>query len=441
MSLNQHIKGSLDLGNPLMSYTCTVHKPDSNVEYYEAYKNIGRKYTRIAYGTDASTVILAAWNQRGRCIVKNGVYTLNSVLNAVSDLDVILEPNTILQVPNGYSGDVLKLTGGINNFKIMGGQIKEVGTPQRLWNAIKLHSSSTSGIWFNSFEKIKISNPAIAIKFLVDHVGGWINGNSFENLQIYNPNIFIDFDMTVDYTYPAGFNRNFFANIKGQSAANTTYGVKNIRHYQNVFIDVKFWDLPAGAVSSNIHTHACYTIIIGGIMTSVNFTDSGLQSKIIDQWTNKLYDLDISNILTPKIIRPRVGTSSIILRIDEDAALDFQIKPYADNRLSAISLWNRSASERFVLRKAAQTAYELDVIRQTVSGSLRPLKFRLHDVPNAEITEIMRIDVDKNVKFYQGMAIPTTTPVTPVAGAMHFDTATNILYVYNGTAWVSTLLS
>ena len=80
MSLNQHIKGSLDLGNPLMSYTCIVDKPDSAVEYYEAYKNIGRKYTRIAYGTNASMVIQA---------------TINALMSGMVYLKEIQKPDNI----------------------------------------------------------------------------------------------------------------------------------------------------------------------------------------------------------------------------------------------------------------------------------------------------------------------------------------------------------
>ena len=43
-------------------YTCIVHKPDPAVEYYEAYKNIGRKYNRIASGEFASPVLQEAIN-------------------------------------------------------------------------------------------------------------------------------------------------------------------------------------------------------------------------------------------------------------------------------------------------------------------------------------------------------------------------------------------
>ena len=124
MSLNQHIKGSLDLGNPLMSYTCTVHKPNSNVEYYEAYKNIGRKYTRIAYGTNASMVIQAAIDALGttggKIFVKAGSYILNSPLDLLDKENIIIKgegrdyekvKGTILKAKNGLNDHMIKIKG------------------------------------------------------------------------------------------------------------------------------------------------------------------------------------------------------------------------------------------------------------------------------------------------------------------------------------------
>ena len=37
--------------------------------------------------------------------------------------------------------------------------------------------------------------------------------------------------------------------------------------------------------------------------------------------------------------------------------------------------------------------------------------------------------------------LPSSAPVTPAAGTMYFDSATNLLYVYNGTAWRSVSLA
>jgi len=60
-------------------YSMIVHKPDPDIEYYEAYKNIGRKYTILKRGADASTVIQSAINaltSGGRIFIKAGTYPI-----------------------------------------------------------------------------------------------------------------------------------------------------------------------------------------------------------------------------------------------------------------------------------------------------------------------------------------------------------------------------
>jgi hypothetical protein len=48
---------------------------------------------------------------------------------------------------------------------------------------------------------------------------------------------------------------------------------------------------------------------------------------------------------------------------------------------------------------------------------------------------------DLNTNAGIGMGIPTSVPVSPAAGSMYFDPATNVLYCHNGTAWVGVTLT
>jgi len=45
------------------------------------------------------------------------------------------------------------------------------------------------------------------------------------------------------------------------------------------------------------------------------------------------------------------------------------------------------------------------------------------------------------MKGYDSVVIPPDATASPEAGDMYFDAATNTLYIYNGTAWVSVVLS
>lgn len=60
-------------------YSTIVHKPDPAVEYYEAYMNIGRKYTRISQYDLAATVFHAAFNLPRTKLVhtKAGTYLID----------------------------------------------------------------------------------------------------------------------------------------------------------------------------------------------------------------------------------------------------------------------------------------------------------------------------------------------------------------------------
>lgn len=216
-----------------------------------------------------------------------------------------LSPQAVLRVPNGYAGHVFGLgsTAGrsVSDCTIDGGDIREMGpSPQRKWTGILLYGGR-DGILFNKFKNTTIRNAKIGIRLaatsdptappgspVID--GGWVNGNLFEGLKMWANDIFIDFIMDGPYVPArdsniAGIHRNHFINIECQSGSNTLYGVRNIRHDGNSFMNVNIWDIDRaspGAVVSNVHSDARETIIISGIMTGQGFSDDGEATKVLD---------------------------------------------------------------------------------------------------------------------------------------------------------------
>ncbi len=267
---------------------------------YYAKKNDG---AHIASSASPDLVIQTTLDQTsptgvgpGDIYIQSGLYNLSSSFagfNIKSSTRLRLDTTALLSVPNGYSGYVFKLGTGTTNCIIDGGTIRELeiplgAIPQRRWTAIQLQAT-TDGVFFNKFLNTTIRDANIGVRLLVDGLTGWINANSFQFLKMWLNNIFIDFDMTVPWPggQIVGIYRNHFENIECQSGSNTRYGVRNIRHRSNIFIDVKIWDIPSTSITSNVHSDADHTIIIGGIMTN-RFTNSGRNTKILDEWNTNI---------------------------------------------------------------------------------------------------------------------------------------------------------
>jgi len=55
-------------------------------------------------------------------------------------------------------------------------------------------------------------------------------------------------------------------------------------------------------------------------------------------------------------------------------------------------------------------------------------------------TFLTDLDLNKN-QLRNAVIHPTTTPSTPIKGQAYTDTSTGVLYVYNGTTWITYLPS
>jgi hypothetical protein len=237
----------------------------------------------------------------GHIYVADGLYDLSSSfqgfdLRAYTTLT--LAPQAVLTVDETFTGSVFTLESDsgkpVSDCTIEGGYIRQRGSPsQRQWTGVLLHGVG-DGMLFNKIMNSTIRNANIGIELVATSdpdgtYGGWVNGNLFQGLKMWDNDIFIDFQMDGPYkpdTQHTGIHRNRFMNIECQTGSNTKYGVRNIRHFGNSFINVNIWDIHTGgpgATISTVHPDARGTTIISGIMTGQNFSSQGQGTKIIDE--------------------------------------------------------------------------------------------------------------------------------------------------------------
>jgi hypothetical protein len=204
-----------------------------------------------------------------------------------------------------------------------------------------------------------------------------------------------------------GFHRNRFTNITNQvtSPTYTTHGVKDIRHKDNIFIGVYCADFTGTQITSNIHADATGTMIFGGTMTALNFTDSSssVESMIQD------------GFVRTRFTRLTTGT------------LDLQ--PPADPANSIISLYNAARNQRlYIQRNATNGNYRIESTRSsTAGGSMYPIIFSMND--QGTVTESFRILSSGNIQM--GDAIDITLNAT--TGTKIGTATTQKLGFYNKT--------
>src|SRR3989442_8356848 len=236
------------------------------------------------------TVIKTALTRGGEIYIAGGEYYLSkdfSGFDLKSLTHLKLAENSDIVVPSGYTGYVFRFSSGIGQSVIEGGQIFEAKPVKRNWIGIMMQGGPY-GVYFNLIENMVITNPYIVIDFNAA-TGQWINANTFVNIKGWSFVRGLEFDFKGKHTdYVDGFDGNTFRDSTFQSGPMTTYGAKDIKHQNNAFYNVQFWDLPTGAISSSIDASAKNTIIIGGIMTHKDFVDNGINTTVLDAWHSNL---------------------------------------------------------------------------------------------------------------------------------------------------------
>lgn len=356
-------------------------------------------------GNDAVSIIQKTIESDvGKIEIIDGTYSITRGIDLRPNLDIEFSPGTIFEVPNGYTGYVLGLSGQKSvatdrcfNIKIHGAChiIEHVTTatiycsttPQRLWTAIKLETS-VSGIFFNTIKDLEIRDANIGVEFVSNNKGAWINGNYFQDLKMWGCNYFIDFKLLESYH---SFSNNSFININCQSCKNTLYGVRNIQGNENLFMNVIVWDLPSYATSASISNVGSHTLIIGGLMTHSNFVDNGQNTIIID------YQGIYGNLY-------RNNGPNWLFKTINNYNSDFRIVPFDDSNIQSLSIWNNNMTERFTLQRDANQ-YRLISIRQTDTGNIKPIIIQSLDVPKSIRTEFVKFDIDNISKFKTPLSI------------------------------------
>lgn len=363
--------------------------------------------------TTPETLIQTAISAGGMTYVYPGTYVFSSGLSAITFPVsptyswLIMDPMASMTVPNAYAGDIFMIvntnTAASWNNIIQGGRLQEAGTIARNWTGIRVrcisNGSTQSGCYNNTVRNVAIISPnvGIALEAASSAATGFINQNFFLENSIYGAKTaFIDFQMNLSYnsSFP-NINRNRFerCTLQATNGTDATIGVKNIRHKENVFMNMYVVDLSGSQASSTIHTDAQHTILIGGTMDSLNYVDSSTTQ------TTKRINENVGFAI-PKITPGNAGTNMDII---------------SSGTTNTTSWYNSGLTERFYIQKNA-TQYLFDFVKQTSGGTLRPAIFRMYDVPAASPVESFRIDTDAIVKHATPIdLLAVSTPANPAS--------------------------
>jgi hypothetical protein len=308
----------------------------------EIYKIGSTYYLEKNNGTliDASgtleTVFQSALTDAGDIHILNGSMAFSAgfagLEAAADDIAIYLDTQAYLEVPQGYTGHVIRVkegtSGNIHNFRCYGGNMREAGTPQKLWTGFLFETIASGGVYGCSIRETKVWRAKTALHLKCTAASSAINGNVIDHLWANECLNGVDFESTAPAT-SNGINRNQFNSVILQDSItdDALYGFKNIRDNDNVFISCKAWDLnsPSTQKTATIHAAATNTIIIGGIM-------------------NVPGGYFIDNSPSTIIIAPEWGT----LKFGSVALVDSSFVPVGNRRKGSYNITTASSGDRLL---------------------------------------------------------------------------------------------
>lgn len=227
-----------------------------------------------------------------KILVGSGDYLIDRPIRFQSGMDLIFNPGAKIYLPSGYDRAVFELSDGalcgnkscsLRGVAISGAYVKEMEPKKKMWIGFKLKAIS-KGVVFSRIRDARLFFPEIGILLEVEG-DGWVNGNYFQNIEIHHPTNMIVFKSS---GLSSKISFNYFENILGQAGPNTKHGVKNILGNGNIFVAVNIWDMKNNCgqcVSASIDKKSKGTIILGGMLTTNNFRDYGVNTKAIDAFS------------------------------------------------------------------------------------------------------------------------------------------------------------
>jgi hypothetical protein len=235
--------------------------------------------------------------------IQSGTYNLSgsfagwSLGNAAT---IQLQQDAVIKVPNAYTGYVWSFGSSVKWISIKGGRYEEQGTPASNWTCFKFQPAAPNGAFGNVIKDTVVVQAKYVIHLLTATTS-WINGNLFENVYGDRCKYLVFFEHTSTFTaQTSGSNANNFIHCALQTAASSPQvlgGIANVNGYWNNFENCLIWDIAASnasAASLTLTANAANTTVFGGLLTHVNYSDSGTNTNIID-WTQR-------RIINPDII-------------------------------------------------------------------------------------------------------------------------------------------
>src|SRR5215831_19389921 len=237
--------------------------------------------------------------------IQEGKYDLSPGFNGwnLASKYIALEFSTDarIHIPYGYAGYVFNFSAIATGCLIYGGQFQELNavgylelgtTQQRKWD-FALFTNTVLG---NSIYRTVVSDCGNWVHFKGVNPGDWFNSNIFLDNETWNPVVWIAFEwqptrfsQDVD-----GANGNLFLHNFCEAGKSTTDAARDVHGNRNLFINCTMYDLlqkNAAGKYSTITANSTATQILGGIMTSSvidSWSDKGVDTMILDQWTRKL---------------------------------------------------------------------------------------------------------------------------------------------------------